>query len=152
MATPTQAQPPVLTKAGREDARRRLDAALEAMARLSDRMSGGERGPDEVAEHRRLLAVVEQLTATLNRSADVGSVVEDPTIVEVGDEVVIESADGTVETLALVHPVEATDDERISIDSPLGRALLGARPGDSVTVNAPAGPYTCTVVTRQRLA
>ena len=40
---------------------------------------------------------------------------------------------------------------RISISSPLGRALLGARPGDSVTVRAPGGDYTTTVLARRRL-
>ena len=40
----------------------------------------------------------------------------------------------------LVGPAEANPDEsRISNESPLGRALLGARVGDVVQVNSPKG-------------
>lgn len=143
---------PVLTSAGRRDVQQRLDRALEALARVAERMNSGERGPEELAEHRRLLEQVEQMSAVLRRAARVTDVDEDPTIVEVGDEVDVE-IDGQVDTYALVHPVEASAaDGRISIASPLGRALLGARPGDQVVVDAPAGPYTCTVRERRRLA
>ena len=143
---------PVLTTAGRRNVQQRLDRALEALARLAQRMSAGERSPDEFAEHQRLLDQVDQLTAVLARAADVGDIDEDPTIVEVGDEVDIEIAGG-VDTYALVHPVEANASEgRISVVSPLGRALLGARPGASVRVHAPAGDYTFTLLERRRLA
>jgi len=46
-----------------------------------------------------------------------------------------------------VHPAEAfLDDERVSMDSPLGSALLGKFPGDCVDVQAPRGTWECTVV------
>ncbi len=35
---------------------------------------------------------------------------------------------------------------RLSIDSPLGRALMGARPGDVVTFEAPRGPRRLEIV------
>ena len=46
-----------------------------------------------------------------------------------------------------VHPAEAfLDDERVSVESPLGSALIGKRPGDTVEILAPRGAWQCTVV------
>lgn len=46
-----------------------------------------------------------------------------------------------------VHPAEAfLDDERVSVESPLGSALIGKRPGDTVEIAAPRGSWQCTVV------
>jgi transcription elongation GreA/GreB family factor len=153
MAVQTQSNPTVLTEAGRRDLQQRLDRTLEALADLSERMSAGERGADEIAEHRQLVRRVEQLTTTLRQAEAVGSVEENPAIVELGDEVDVEMPDGAVDTYALVHPVEANHAAgRVSITSPLGLALLGARPGDTVTVAAPAGTYDCTIRGRRRLS
>jgi len=46
-----------------------------------------------------------------------------------------------------VHPAEAfLDDERVSVESPLGSALIGRMPGDRVDVVAPRGTWECTIV------
>lgn len=46
-----------------------------------------------------------------------------------------------------VHPAEAfLDDERVSVESPLGSALIGKRPGDTVDIQAPRGSWQCTIV------
>jgi|SRR5918995_2790831 transcription elongation factor GreA len=42
--------------------------------------------------------------------------------------------------------VEISSVGGVSPDSPLGRALLGARPGDEVEVEAPSGPWRARVV------
>ena len=132
----------VLTAAGRGRLQERLDRCLDALVDLAERMSRGECSDEDLVEHQRLLKEVERLTAVLHQADDVASVAEDPRIVELGDEVVVEFEDATVETYALVHPVEASSrDGRISIASPLGRALLGRRPGDRVVIDAPAGHY-----------
>jgi transcription elongation GreA/GreB family factor len=56
-------------------------------------------------------------------------------------------ADGSKAWVRPVHPAEAfLDDERISITSPLGSAILGARPGDVLTVEAPVGAWECSVL------
>ena len=47
----------------------------------------------------------------------------------------------------IVGSAEASPREgRISNESPVGQALMGHRKGDKVTVQAPAGPVTYTVV------
>jgi transcription elongation factor GreA len=153
MVVHTPTSPTVLTAAGRRDLQQRLDRTLEELALLADRMSAGERGAEEMAEHRQLLSQVEELTAVLQRAGDLGSVEEDPSIVELGDEVDVQMPDGEIDTWALVHAVEANHAAgRMSVASPLGRALLGARPGETVTVEAPAGTYRCTVRARRRLS
>jgi transcription elongation factor GreA len=46
-----------------------------------------------------------------------------------------------------VHPAEAFfDDERVSVESPLGAALIGKRPGDTVDIDAPRGAWQCTIL------
>lgn len=142
----------LLTAAGRVQLEVRLDRSLTALADLAERMSQGEVSEDDREEHRWLLGHVEELTRLLQHARDVADVDEDPTIVELGDAVVVEFDDGTVETYALVDPVETSSaDGRISAASPLGDALLGARAGDRITVRAPAGAYECVVRTRHRL-
>ena len=51
------------------------------------------------------------------------------------------------ETYHVVGPAEADPHEgRISDASPLGRALMGTRPGDKVTVKAPDGNFEVVVL------
>lgn len=51
------------------------------------------------------------------------------------------------ETYHLVGPAEASPREgKISDASPLGRALLGKRPGDKVTVKAPDGSFEYEII------
>ena len=76
---------------------------------------------------------------------------EDPGIVELGDEVVVEFAAGDTERFLVVDPIEAPlDDVRISVESPLAQALVGRRVGEQVEVNAPAGRYRCRILTTGR--
>jgi transcription elongation GreA/GreB family factor len=50
-----------------------------------------------------------------------------------------------------VHAEEAVvDDARISVDSPLGRALLARRVGETVEVAGPGGSYRCTILSATR--
>ena len=67
-------------------------------------------------------------------------------LVEVGSHVTVE-ADGRKEKYTIVGSAEASPQEgKISNESPVGAALMGHKKGDKVTVQAPAGPVTYTVV------
>jgi transcription elongation factor GreA len=60
-----------------------------------------------------------------------------------------EGADGA-ETFRIVGPAEADPaDGKVSDESPLGRALLGRRVGDTVTVEAPGGEIVFQIVAIQ---
>ena len=64
-----------------------------------------------------------------------------------GSRVLVGMPDGEQVLVRPVHPVEAAlDDERVSIASPLSRALLGCRPGHRVTVHGPAGEWEADVL------
>ncbi|HLY35419.1 MAG TPA: transcription elongation factor GreA [Candidatus Limnocylindria bacterium] len=66
--------------------------------------------------------------------------------VGIGSTVVIKGGDGE-DRFTIVGSAEASPrDGRISNESPVGAALMGKRKGDKVTVQAPAGPVTYTVV------
>lgn len=73
-------------------------------------------------------------------------VVDDPELAVIGRRVTLEEPDGSKSTYALVIPGEG--DPRngwVSVDSPVGSALLSCRVGDEVTVDAPAGAWTAAV-------
>jgi transcription elongation factor GreA len=66
--------------------------------------------------------------------------------VRLGSTVVLEAADGARRTFTLVGSAEANPSEgRISNESPVGRALMGKRVGETVEVMVPAGIQHYTV-------
>lgn len=68
-------------------------------------------------------------------------------VVSVGSTVHVREEDGPRETYTLVGPAESDPVEgRISNESPLGKALLGARKGDAVSVKTPGGKTTFHVI------
>jgi transcription elongation factor GreA len=66
--------------------------------------------------------------------------------VSLGTTVTIEGDDGE-ETYTIVGSHEAAPAQgRISSTSPVGRALLGRRPGDTVTISAPSGTFEMVIL------
>ncbi|MGH2587618.1 MAG: GreA/GreB family elongation factor [Dehalococcoidia bacterium] len=66
--------------------------------------------------------------------------------VALGSKVVVEDARGRSLTYQIVDSAETDPSQgKVSDASPIGKALLGAAPGDTVTVHAPAGPKTMKV-------
>jgi transcription elongation GreA/GreB family factor len=66
--------------------------------------------------------------------------VDAPGVAVIGRRVSLREDDGTAVTYAIVMPGDGDPDQGwVSAESPLGRALLGSRAGDLVTVVAPAG-------------
>lgn len=65
-----------------------------------------------------------------------------------GSQVVLENIDtGEDVEYQLVGPDESDIDEgRISVSSPLGRAILGKKPGDELTLDAPGGKRSYELV------
>lgn len=140
---------PALTDVGREALRERI-ARLQSdvLDPLRPHLIGPERDERDVAEFERALAEIERLEAVLAASVDLPT---PPTgkraRVAPGALVEIKDPAGDKVRVRPVHPEEATiDDERISWDSPLGKALLGAAVGDVLTVPSPRGSWACEVV------
>jgi transcription elongation factor GreA len=115
---------------------------------LRPHLIGPERDERDVAEFERALAEIERLQAVIAASVELPT---PPTgkraRVAPGALVEIRDASGDKVRVRPVHPEEATiDDERISWDSPLGSALLGAAVGDLLEVPSPRGSWSCEVV------
>jgi transcription elongation GreA/GreB family factor len=103
-------------------------------------------------EYGRAVAELASLTRILQRSVTTDQLPpETPGIVELGDEVEIGFANGYTHRFLVVNPIEAAlDDLRISVETPLARALVGRRVGAQVEVEAPDGRYRCRILTTGR--
>jgi transcription elongation GreA/GreB family factor len=138
----------VLTSEGqRRLAVRAAWLATELVPRLAHHQAGWASG-----EYERAVSELARLTRILGQAMTTHELPpEDPSIVEFGDEVVVEFAAGDTERYLLVDPIEAPlDDLRISVESPLAQALVGRRVGEQVEVDAPAGRYRCRILTTGR--
>lgn len=140
---------PALTEAGRRALEERI-ARLhsDVLDPLRPHLIGPERDERDVAEFERALAEIERLQAVLAASVDLPKPATGRRA-RVAPGALVEIRDAAGETVRVrpVHPEEATiDDERISWDSPLGKALLGAAVGDRLEVPSPRGSWICEVV------
>lgn len=104
---------------------------------------------DELAERSRASTPDASRIAWLTAVLDAAEVVTPPAAPErasFGVWVEVEDEDGDRQVWRLVGPVEAEAREgRLSVESPMGRALLGARVDDAVTVRRPKGTLELTV-------
>ena len=119
---------------------------------VSDAAALGDRSENaEYIYGKRRLREIDRRIRFLGKRLDVLTVVE-PTErtdgrVYFGCWVAVEDEEGVEAEYRLVGPDEADAKERrVSIDSPLGRALLGRTEGDEVTVVRPKGPAVFTIV------
>ena len=112
---------------------------------ISGRLDGDNDAPTFVPN-----IVGQQLLRQLTKVRDVldrAVVIDDPTVAVIGRRLTLEEADGARSTYALVIPGDG--DPRngfVSGDSPVGSALLGRRIGQEVTIQAPAGSWSATIV------
>jgi len=143
---------PAISQRARRTLARRLDEldhrelpALEASA---------ERSKDPVAVARLESARAERsrLAEALALSIPLEEVPHDPEVVEVGDRVTLQMyvCDRT-ETYTITDPIAARLDESwISNETPMAKALLGHRVGDTVEVPAPGGTTRNTLLNIER--
>lgn len=81
-----------------------------------------------------------ELEVLLRNAIIIDETAKNPDEVGIGSRVTIQEEDFEPETYQLVGPKEADPAHgRISHESPIGRALMGRRPGDTVSVETPAG-------------
>lgn len=119
----------------------RLRAARETPGDQSDNL--------ELLEAQQELEQLEWRIANLERTLAEARIADRPTGDEaaIGSEVLVADDEGETDRYRLVAPVEANPSEgRLSITSPVGRALLGARKGDAVVVETPIGPRSLVVL------
>lgn len=147
-----------LTKEGFQKLQEELDylrtvKRQEVAERLHEAMEGGElieNAEYEAAKNEQAFVEgrIQELEIILAAAHIIdGNVRHDPTIVEVGDTVVIEEEGEEPQEYTIVGAAEANPREgKISNESPLGKALLNHRPGDIVTVEAPGGSFKVKII------
>ncbi len=126
--------------------RPRIVAEVEAAAALGDRSENAE-----YIYGKRKLRELDRRLRFLSERLDSLTVMEprpDPRgRAFFGAWVTVEDEGGDARTYRLVGPDEFdVPSGLISVDAPLGRALLGRREGDAVVVERPAGPAELVVL------
>ncbi len=125
-----------------------LDATvLELRAVIDD----PERSVESVEAHQRATQELDRLRALLREAHAVEQLPHDPHTVDLGDTVTIQLESGKTETHIVVHAAEAPlADRRISVESPLGVALIGRPVGAEVDVRVSRAAYRCKILTVER--
>lgn len=126
--------------------RPRVTQAVSDAAALGDRSENA----DYIYGKRRLREIDRRVRFLIKR-LDVLEVVKEPPRdrgrVAFGAWVTLEDEDGAEVRYQIVGPDEFdAPSGRISLDSPVARALIGKRDGDEVTVRRPKGDITYTIV------
>ncbi|HLG51967.1 MAG: GreA/GreB family elongation factor [Chloroflexi bacterium] len=132
----------------------RLDQRLEELKGLLEDARADRTADDD--ESAATLALLDEYSRVLARRAEVQALLATEPVspppastdtVSIGTVVRLREDDGTESSYILVGPAEASPrDRRISIASPLGRALLGRRVGERATVEAPDGTWQATII------
>ena len=119
---------------------------------VADAAAQGDRSENaEYIYGKRRLREIDRRIRFLSKRLDEVAVVEPSSRGDgrafFGSWITVEDDDGVASSFRLVGPDEADARQgHVSIDSPIGRALLGRREGDEVTVTRPKGQATLTVV------
>jgi transcription elongation factor GreA len=141
-------KPAYVSKDGLEQVRQELGELMnvrraEIAARIHEAKEHGDITENaEYEDAKNEQAFVEgriQALSALVKNAVVITENHSATHVQIGSTVTIQSKDGK-ESFMIVGSAEASPAEgRISNESPVGRALLGRKKGDEITVTVPAG-------------
>lgn len=148
-------KPAYISREGLEKLRAELDEMVnvrrpEVAGRIAEAKEHGDISENaEYEDAKNEQAFIEgriQTLASLIKNAVLIDEAHSTTHVQIGSTVVLRGSAGD-ETYAIVGSTEASPaDGRISNESPVGRAVLGKRKGDRVTVVVPAGDLVYEVV------
>ncbi|MEU9080233.1 GreA/GreB family elongation factor [Kitasatospora sp. NPDC048538] len=123
--------------------RARAAATLRAEDPVGDRADAADelqRASDVLRLDRRIA----ELELRLHEAEVAGPPATD--VVGVGSTVTLRFADGSRETVAVGELAEHLEQNLVTADSPLGRALLGHRAGDTVDYQTPGGGTSAVVL------
>jgi transcription elongation GreA/GreB family factor len=143
---------PLITHSGRERIRDEQMRLRQRQAAATERLKQELEDRDDLTWYltqEELLQIqvrLDELEAALAHESSDPPAPEDG-VVGPGSRVIVEDEDGGEHAFVIVAPIE-TDAARgrISLDSPVGAALLGRHPGESVSVSVPRGERQLTVL------
>jgi transcription elongation factor GreA len=145
---------PVLLTAGglvklKQDLERTRARRIEAADRMKDAAQPGDiEDNPELEQAKEAVARLDDRIYELEEMIGRAQIIEgkNSSVAEPGSTIDVVDDDGETTTYYLVGAVEADPGTgRISVESPVGRALVGKRAGDMVSVQVPAGTVELTV-------
>jgi transcription elongation factor GreA len=149
-------KPVLLTREGLEKLQAELNHLRDVRRpEIADRIREAKEFGDisenaEYTEAKNEQSLIEGRILTLEqmiRNAEIITETEKKhSVVEVGSTVVLKDAHGQL-TYTIVGPAEADPIQgRISLESPVGKAIMGHKSGDKVTVRTPGGDELVEIV------
>ena len=148
-------KPTYISREGLEKLRRELDETVsirrpEVAGRIHDAKEHGDLSENaEYEDAKNEQAFVEGRIQTLEALIKNATLIDEhhsKDVVQIGSTVTVTGPEGQ-ESFMIVGSTEARPTEgRISNESPVGRALLGRKKGDKITVRVPAGDIAYAVV------
>ena len=131
--------------------REREIAAMIAEARSYGDLSENSEYDAAKNEQAKLYGRIAEIEDILSHAVIIEDENEATGRVGLGCTVVVEDEAGNQRSYRITGSQEANPMEgKLSDDSPFGRACVGKSAGESITVNAPNGAYTLTVVSVSR--
>ena len=145
----------MLTKEGKEELEKRLEYLKRTKrAEITERIKTAREFGDlsENAEYdaaKNEQAMIEGEIQEIEAKLKYAVIIKENAkkdAVSLGSKVEFIDADGESYTYEIVGTTESdVEQNRISNESPIGKALLGQKAGDKVVVDAPAGSFTITI-------
>lgn len=142
-----------LTAQGKADLESELAELIASRTDIADEIATARENGD-LSENSEYTAAREKQSRTESRITEIQEILDGAQIIEsdgdgkvsLGDSVTVKQ-DGKEKRYVVVGAIEADPAQhKISNESPLGAALLGAKAGDVVSVETPKGVKECTVV------
>jgi transcription elongation factor GreA len=146
-------EPVLLTPEGLEKLKRDLAIALQRRAEAGERLKEAFQ-PGDIEDNPEYEQAKEEVGLLDGRIYELQEMIGRAQIIKEshssvagpGSTIDVVDSEGQAETYHLVGAVESDPSAgRISIDSPVGRALVGKKKGDRITVSVPSGTLTLSV-------
>jgi transcription elongation factor GreA len=146
-------QPVLVTSEGLERLKKDLEVVKKRRLEAGDRMKEAFQPGDiednpEYEQAKEEVSTIDARIYELEEMIGRAELIHDhhSGVADAGSTIEVEDLDGNLETYQLVGAVESDPASgRISVDSPVGRALVGKRKGDKVSVHVPSGTVQITV-------
>jgi len=146
-------EPVLLTPEGLERLKAELDVQrarrVEAADRLKEAFQPGDiEDNPEYEQAKEEVGLLDSRIYELQEMIGRAQIIKDThsSVVQPGSTIEVIDNEGDTETYHLVGAVESDPSAgRISVESPVGRALVGRKKGDKITVSVPAGTLTLTI-------
>jgi len=145
-----------LTPEGRERLQKELDQLRNERLPELSRLIQESTGDGDISDNSEYEEMKDEYMYLENRGYELENILENAEIivsgggdgtVQLGSTVTVRDEDGIEERWIIVDSAEASlSENRVSSDSPVGKALLGSRAGDTPAVETPGGSYTYTIV------